>query len=118
MVDGLQFGGDGGIIDTESCDGDAGILAMAQSVCECRNQLGQRQQDHLRIYDLIKNNHDGQMSMEETALAYGTAVTASVTAAIGMNRWVQKSRLLSDASRAFAARFVPFVAVVPIICQC
>ncbi len=53
-----------------------------------------------------------QMSMEETALAYGTAVTASVTAAIGMNRWVQKSRLLSDASRAFAARFVPFVAVV------
>ncbi len=45
-------------------------------------------------------------------MAYGSAVTASVTAAIGMKKWVQRSSLLSDASRAFAGRFVPFVAVV------
>jgi tricarboxylate carrier len=47
-------------------------------------------------------NHSTKLSIEETAVAYATAVTASVSVAVGLNKVVRGPLL---------ARFVPFVAV-------
>lgn len=47
-------------------------------------------------------NKTTQMSTQETAIAYGTAVTASVSVAVGLSRIVKNPLL---------ARFVPFAAV-------
>ena len=49
--------------------------------------------------------------MEETALAYGTAVSASVATALGMNAFVQKSSFLSTGARSLLGKLVPFAAV-------
>ena len=51
------------------------------------------------------------MSVNETALAYGTAVTASVSVAVGLNHFVSNSKLFSTSMRSSLSRFVPFVAV-------
>jgi hypothetical protein len=51
------------------------------------------------------------MSTQETMLAYGSAVTASVSVALGMNQVVKRSAFLSAGTRLLLQRLVPFVAV-------
>eukprot|EP00158_Paraphelidium_tribonemae_P008110 Partr_v1_DN28477_c4_g1_i5_m41139 putative Mitochondrial cation transporter len=56
-------------------------------------------------------NKTTSMTVGETVFAYGSAVTASVSVALGLDRLVRSTGLLSPATKAFASRFVPFVAV-------
>jgi hypothetical protein len=56
-------------------------------------------------------NKTTAMSVEETALAYGSAVAASCGVAVGLSRGVSRATFLPEGYRRIFGRLVPFVAV-------
>lgn len=62
-------------------------------------------------FNYANANKTTEMDMNETALAYVSAVTTSCFLAVGLNQLVPRLKSISPGTRAIMGRLVPFVAV-------
>ncbi|KAG0216172.1 Tricarboxylate/iron carrier [Mortierella sp. GBAus27b] len=62
-------------------------------------------------FNYANANKTTEMDMNETALAYVSAVTTSCFLAVGLNQLVPRLKSISPGTRALMGRLVPFVAV-------